>query len=407
MSKICTDSVRIDSILDRGIITEVLPHKSAFRELLLSGRKLRIYIGADATSSALHLSHAKNYMLLEEFRLLGHEVIVLFGDLTAQIGDPTDRDSVRARLSTEQVDKNIAHWLDQIRPLMDFEAADNPPRVVRNGSWLAALDLPALLELASQITVQRMLERDMFERRLAEQRPIHLHEFLYPLMQGFDSVALDVDVELCGTDQIFNALVGRTLLQRSNGREKFVVAVNLSANPITGELMSKSKGTGVFLDADPFGMFGQVMAQPDEMIRVLLTNNTRVPLAEIDRILDCQPPMEAKLFLAEEVTAVFFGRESACAARLRFDSQIRRREVPDQMPEMQVELMASRAFDLVRRCLSPERASNGEIRRLFSQGGIRVDGKSLRDPDAHIEIGPGVVLRVGKREFFRIIIKGE
>ena len=204
----------IDNILNRGIIKEIIPSKIEFQNRLLSNKPLKIYIGVDPTSNTLHLSHAKNYMLLEEFRTLGHKIFVLFGDFTAKIGDPTDRNSARKMLSEEEIKKNINGWMEQIKPLLKFEDPINPPQIIYNSKWLSALKFDDVVNLASNITVQRMLERSMFKKRIIEKKPIFLHEFMYPLMQGYDSVALDVDVELCGTDQIFNALVGRDLLKK-------------------------------------------------------------------------------------------------------------------------------------------------------------------------------------------------
>src|SRR3989344_8531566 len=249
--KVVTDKQRIDTIFNRGIVVEVLPSKEEFFKRLLSGERLIIYIGADPTSNALHLSHAKNYMFLEELRQLGHETIILFGDFTAQIGDPTNRNEARPELTEKKIKENVAGWISQIKPLMDFDDKKNPPRILYNSTWLAKLSLKNAIALAHQFTVQQMLERDMFEKRWKGNIPIYLHEFLYPVMQGYDSVAMDVDVELCGTDQTFNALAGRTLLRRLKNKEKFVITVNLMENPKTKTLMSKSNKTGVFLSASP------------------------------------------------------------------------------------------------------------------------------------------------------------
>ena len=273
---------KVNAVLSRGIIKEILPSKEEFKKALLGNKPLKFYIGADTTGNSLHLSHAKNFMLLEEFRQLGHKVYVLFGDLTACIGDPSDKESVRDKLTREKARENAQSWVEQIRPIINFDDSENPAEVVFNSTWFDAFSITELLELLSNSTVQQMLERDMFEKRMKENKPIFLHEFLYPMFQGYDSVALEVDAELCGTDQIFNALSGRNLLKRYKNKEKFVVAVNLMENPKTGELMSKSNGTGVFLNTDANTMFGQIMSLPDEMIEVLLINNTRIPL-EIGR----------------------------------------------------------------------------------------------------------------------------
>lgn len=391
----------VDSILDRGVIVQILPSRDEFRRRLLGPKPLRFYIGADPTADTLHLSHAKNYMLLEEFRQLGHEVVVLFGDLTARIGDPTDRSSSRAGLSAEQTSANISSWKEQIRPLINFDAAVNPARLVCNSSWLASLTLEKVIELGSHLTVQRLLERDMFQQRLAAQKPIFLHEFLYPLLQGYDSVALDVNVELCGTDQIFNALVGRTLRQRLSGADKFVVAVNLMENPLTGELMSKSRGTGVFLKSTPTELFGAIMNLPDEMTRVMLINNTRVPLAEIEEIL-AGHPRDAKAKAAWEVVAVLHGPETADAAKANFSTQFQRKETPTEMPEVTLHRTPISLLELLRRATQGD-LSNSELRRLIQSGAVKVDSQSIQDPNLSIITkGPETVLKVGKRRWIKV-----
>ena len=392
-----------DTILDRGVVTDVIPDKGSFRQRLLSSDPMKIYIGADPTSTTLHLSHAKNYMLLEEFRQLGHEVIVLFGDFTARIGDPTDRMSARKQLSAEEVSRNVEKWVDQIRPLMDFDAEDNPPRIFFNSAWLANLTMQDVVELASNMTVQRMLERDMFVKRMEEEKPIHLHEFLYPLMQGYDSVALDIDAELCGTDQTFNALVGRTLLHKLRDKEKFVVTVNLLENPKTGELMSKSRGTGVFLDNGPFDMFGAVMQQPDEMIRPILVNNTRIPLDEVNQILASENPRDAKMRTAFEITRIFHGENKATEAQERFAALVQRKEAVEDLPRVTIDDRRPTLFQLVNRCLGDE-ASNSEMRRLIKQRAVRVDGSQMGDGDAVVEIpDSGMTVKVGKKRWFSVI----
>ena len=394
---------KVNRILDRGIITDVIPDKESFRQRLLSLEPMRIYIGADPTSSALHLSHAKNFMLLEEFRQLGHEVIVLFGDFTARIGDPTDRMSTRKQLSAEEVKKNAEKWVNQIRPLMDFDAKDNPPQVVFNSKWLSSLTMEDVVELASVMTVQRMLERDMFAKRMEAEKPIYLHEFLYPLMQGQDSVALDVDAELCGTDQTFNALVGRKLQQRARNKGKFVVTVNLMENPKTGELMSKSRGTGVFLNNGPFDMFGAIMQQPDEMIKLILVNNTRIPLDEVDRILAAENPRDAKMRAAFEVTRIFHGEDKATSAQEKFVTLVQKKEVSEDLPRVSIKHQKPTLFELAKACLGKE-TSNSEVRRLIRQGAIRVDGIQKDDSEAVVKLpNNGVVVKVGRKRWFKAV----
>ena len=401
--KVITDKKRIDEIFNRGIVVEILPSKEEFFSLLLSGKRLRIYIGADPTSDALHLSHAKNYMFLEELRRLGHEVIVLFGDFTAKIGDPTGKSEARIQLTEEQVKKNVKSWLAQIKPLMDFSDKNNTPRIVYNSAWLAKLSLNDVLLLAAQFTVQRMLERDMFARRLKDNKPIHLHEFLYPLMQGYDSVALDVDVELCGTDQIFNALTGRTLLKRLKNKDKFVIAVNLMENPKTKELMSKSKGTGVFLSSPPEEMYGAIMAQPDEMIEVMFVNNTRIPLSEKGEIM-ALGPRDAKARVAFEIVKKFYGEMRAQKAAKVFTSRFSKKGAPEEAYEKKVLKMGNRVLiDLVVELAGIK--SKSEARRLIIGGAVELDRKTVTDPNLVIKLGEGKIIRIGKKKFFKIVPK--
>ncbi len=308
-----TDIQKIDELLSRSIAS-VLPSKEKLKEAILSGKKLRIYIGADATGPALHIGHATNYMVLERFRRLGHKVIILIGDFTAMIGDPTDKLAARQQLTRPQVEQNVATWLEQIRPLLGFDDKDNPPEVVYNSLWLGALNLSNVLDIASHFTVQQMLERDMFEKRLTENKPIWLHEFFYPLMQGYDSVALDVDVELCGTDQTFNALAGRHLQRDYHKKEKFVITTTLLENPITKEkMMSKSLGTGVYLNESAESMTNKILQQADENIIQLFIDCTYVPMEEINRIQKdiADSPQNARIYkkrLAEEIVQIYHSR---------------------------------------------------------------------------------------------------
>jgi tyrosyl-tRNA synthetase len=222
MSNIITDKNRIEEIFSRGTVVEVLPSREAFIEKLMSGQRLRMYIGFDPTATSLHVGHAKNIMFMEELRQLGHEIIILFGDFTARIGDP-DKNSTRKQLTEEDVKHNVSGWMQQVAPLIDFQDPVNPAKIMYNSVWLSKLNFSDIISIASNFTVQQMIERDLFAKRLAANAPIHLHEFMYPLMQGYDSVAMDVDVEVCGNDQIFNALAGRTLMKRMKDKDKIVV----------------------------------------------------------------------------------------------------------------------------------------------------------------------------------------
>ena len=388
----------LKEVLDRGIISEIIPSRKAFEETAKE-KKLRFYIGFDATGDSLHLGHAQNLILLEEFRALGHEVIVLFGDFTARIGDPSDKDSSRAQLSKEQVEKNVELWKQQITSLLDFDDKHNPVRVMYNSHWLAKLNFEEILELATNFTVQQMMERDMFQKRLEGNKPIYLHEFFYPLMQGYDSVAMDVDVELAGTDQTFNAMSGRILQKRLNNKEKFVITTNLIADPDSGKLMSKSQGTGVFLNSSPSELFRSIMALPDSMSEVLLVRLTRIPLRDIARII-AGDPLSAKEETAYEITKLIHGQKKAESARDDFNRQVRSKELEES--DFQTLGYKQEQFlweVLVQNQIIPSR---NQFNRLISAGAIKVFATNDTIQDKNVK-ARNVKLKVGKKHYVSLI----
>jgi len=400
------NSQKIDEVLNRGTIVEILPSKEEFKKELLSGKKMRFYIGFDATSPTLHLSHAKNIMLMEKFRQLGHEVIILFGDFTARIGDPTGENSARKQLTKKDVDNNVKEWKKLIKPLMNFNDLRNPPKILYNSKWLSKINFEALLNIASKLTVPRLLERDMFQKRIKEGKTIYLNEFLYPLMQGYDSVAMDVDVEVCGTDQIFNALTGRELLEKIKSKNKFVVAVTLMENPKTGELMSKSKGTGVFLDTKPSEMYGQVMAQPDEMVEILFVNNTYLLLDEIKKIISGNP-RDAKARLSFEIVKIFYGEKEAKKAEEEFDKIFRNKGLPTDIPVFETDKEMYPVLDLL--CDTKLASSKNEAKRLIEGKGVEIQTgdkkEKIIDWKKEINLEDDMIIKVGSRKFIKIKIQ--
>ena len=375
----------VEELLSRSV-GEIIPSKESLREALESGKKLRIYIGTDPTGTSLHLGHATNYMILERFRRLGHEVIFLIGDFTARIGDPTDKgDAARKQLSRDEVVANVQTWIDQVRPIIDVDNKDNPVKILYNHDWLAKLTSEDWVNLASNFTVQQMIERDMFQERIRAGKPLYLHELFYPLMQGYDSVAMDVDIEMAGRDQKFNALAGRTLLKKLKNKEKFVFITTLLENPKTGEkMMSKSQGTGVFLDWSADQMFGGLMAQPDENMRQLFIDCTWLPLDEIESIL-AEHPKEAKLRLAFEITKIYHGESAAEKARENFEKAFSKGGVPEDIKTVVAGESEPLVDILLREGLI---ASKTEYNRLDKDGAIK-----------EIESG---VYRVGKHRFIKV-----
>lgn len=396
--QIITNPKKIDTILNRGVISKILPSKAAFKKALMSGERLKFYIGIDPTGTRLHLSHAKNYQLLEEFRQLGHEVIILIGDFTARIGDPTTRDSTRKQLSAHQVQANSRIIVRQLKSLIDFKRLGNLPKIKYNSRWLSKLTLSELSGIISNFTVQQMIERDMFQKRLSNNRPIHLHEFIYPALQGFDSVALGVDVEIGGTDQLFNMMAGRTLTKKAHNKEKFVVTLNLMENPKTGELMSMSRGTGVYIDSSADELYGAIMAQPDEMIKPILINNTRLPLSRINKLNISKNPLRAKKLAALEVTKLLHNERKASAAAKNFSDRFQKGKLPPDVPAVKV---SKKNWDVSELLVHLKLVSSkSEARRLLEQDGVKLNSVTLGPGTLNVKNGD--VLRVGKRRIVKI-----
>jgi len=396
--KIITDVKRIEEMCARGTLVEAFPSKKELMEKLLSGERIKIYYGLDPTHTSIHLGHAKNIIFLEELRQLGHEVIILFGDFTARVGDPGGKGVARKQLSSEEIAHNVSDWVRQIKPLISFDDKENPAQIKYNSEWLSKLTMAEIIELSANFTVQQMLERDMFEKRFEIGTPIYLHEFLYPLLQGYDSVAMDVDAELCGTDQIFNALAGRTLLKRIKDKDKFVIALNLVANPVTGELMSKSNGTGVFIDQSPAQLFGALMALPDAMIDPLFINCTRIPLDQKDALM-AQGPREAKARIASDIVKRLHGEAAAQQAEEEFIKTFSNKGVPEDVQEVTLRPGESLSDILVKAEIVP---SKTEWRRLVLDGAVKNDDTKITDPN--FIPTETMVLKVGKRRFVKIIV---
>lgn len=408
MTKISIDQKKIKELLSRSI-SEVLPSRKELEQRLLEGKKLKIYIGADATGPALHVGHATNYIVLERFRKLGHKIVILIGDFTARIGDPTDKTAARVELSREQVVSNTKDWIKQISPIIDFNDKDNPPEIVYNNDWLAKLTFEDLIKISSNFTVQQMLERDMFEKRMKDNKPIYLHEFLYPLAQGYDSVAMDVDIELCGTDQTFNALAGRTLLKKIKNKNKFVVTTNLLENPKTGKkMMSKSEGTGIYLNATANDMYGQVMAQPDENIKQLFIDCTHVLMERIDDIekelkSEKTNPRNIKMELAYEITKIYHGEINAKKASQEFEKVFSQKKKPTDIEEFKIDSPKMLLVDMM--IESGIATSKSDARRLIEQGAVKLNDEKIIDRDAEVVFENDDIIQSGKRNFRRIKLK--
>ncbi len=400
---VITDEKKIDEVLTRSIQT-VLPSKDLFRKELLSGKKLKIYVGADATGPKLHVGHATNFMILERLRQLGHEVVVLFGDFTAQIGDPTGKESGRKPLTAFEVRKNMRSWKKQIGKVLKLGLGG--AKIVRNSTWFSTMTFTDVIKLSSHFTVQQMIERDMFQKRMADKKPVYLHEFFYPLMQGYDSVVLNVDVEIGGNDQTFNMLAGRTLQKILNNKEKFVVSTTLLTNPKTGKkLMNKSEGIAIGLDDEYNDMFGKVMALPDEAIIQVFIDCTYLRMEEIKKIEkninDGANPRDAKMHLAKEIVSIYHGKAAAEKAEKNFIETFKKGGLPEHIDEVKTEKGKLLSEILVEAKVV---SSKSDFRRLVGEGAVSDAESGEKIIDSNYKIEKEITLRVGKKRFIRVNI---
>ncbi|ARN57960.1 tyrosine--tRNA ligase [Sedimentisphaera salicampi] len=391
--------------LKRGTV-EIYSEKELKEKLIdaqKKGRQLRIKLGMDPTAPDLHLGHTVVMRKLRQFQDLGHKAVLIIGDYTARIGDPTGQNTTRPVLSGEDIDKNAQTYFKQAEKILD--TSKEKLEIRPNGEWLRDLDLAAIIKLCSSMTVARMLERDTFEQRYKKGDPISIHEFLYPLMQGYDSVMIESDVELGGTDQTFNNLAGRDL-QRINAQQPQIVMTMPILAGLDGiEKMSKSKNNYIGVTDEPADMFGKIMSISDEMMENYFTLLTDVPEDKIAELIDSEKthPKKAKALLAKDIIAQFYDSEAAQQAEAAFEQVFARRELPDDMPET---VMAAEPTPLSRMIVSAGLAgSGGEAKRLVKQGGVSVNGEKMSDPTAQIAPESGMVIKVGKRKFAKVVVK--
>ncbi len=366
-------------------------------------RPLLIKQGFDPTRPDLHIGHGVSIHKLRTFQELGHRVVFVMGDFTARVGDPSGRDETRPMLSEEEIESNLATYEDQVFRILDPETTE----IRKNSEWLAGLALADILRLTSQYTVARMLERDDFAARHREGRPISLVEFLYPMMQGYDSVALRADVELGGTDQLFNLLLGRTLQERAGQEPQVCLIMPLLRGTDGHRKMSKSYGNYVGIAMEARETFGRVMSIPDTLLDewlVLVSSASGEELAT-RRAQAGTDPLAAKRWLAGDLVARYHGAEAAGEAREAFDRLHRRREVPENVPSVSL-LLGERETLWIAHILrdSGLAASSSEAGRLIRQGAVRVDGNVIREGDLRLGEGEYLVQR-GKRAFARVSLR--
>ncbi len=390
---------KTNQILSRGV--EDIVVKKDLERLLNSGKKLRVYYGIDPTSTKIHLGHAVPLRKLREFAEAGHKTILLIGSFTAQIGDPTDRDAARVPLSQKEIEENFQTYKKQASKILDFSKT----KVVYNADWLSKLSFGDVVRLAQKFTVQQMLERDMYQKRLKEGKPIGLHEFFYPLMQGYDSVELEVDLEIGGTDQLFNMLAGRLLLKEYKNKDKHVLTAPLLEG-LDGRKMSKTFGNTVNISDDPDDMFGKIMSLRDDLIIKYFELCTDISDAEIhdlkEGLKSGDNPRNAKAYLAREIVKIYHGEQFAQRAENAFDNVFVKGGKPEAIKQVKIKKGVYQADELLFELGVV--ASKSEAKRVIEQAGAKMDDKIIKDWKQKIKVKDGMVVQVGKRKFVKIQI---
>ncbi|HAQ02691.1 TPA: tyrosine--tRNA ligase [Candidatus Nomurabacteria bacterium] len=402
MNKVIVDEKKIDELLTRGI-SFIYPTKEFLENKIKKGEKLTIYLGIDPTGPTLHLGHAIPIKKLSEFQKAGHQIILLMGDFTAMIGDPTDKGAARKQLTHKEVTSNLKNYKKQASSLISF-TGKNPAKITFNSTWLGKMNFEKVISLASNMTVQQMLERDMFEKRMKEGKPIYLHEFLYPLMQGYDSVAMDVDGEIGGNDQTFNMLCGRDLMKTMKNKEKFVITMKLLEDN-SGKKMGKTEGNMIALSDSPEEMYGKVMSWTDGMIIPGFELCTNIPTFEIEKMSkdihsNLVNPKDLKIRLAREIVTTFHNEKKAKEAQEKWENTFSKKEIPEDVQEIN----AKKGEPLIDVLLNNKIVtSKSDFRRL-------VDEKAITNLDtdekvsSHTEVAIEGVYRIGKKRFCKIVI---
>ncbi|MFA6520102.1 MAG: tyrosine--tRNA ligase [Candidatus Paceibacterota bacterium] len=393
-----TDETKIEELLTRGV-DKIYPSKEALEELLRSGKKLRLYQGFDPTGDKLHIGHMVGFRKHRQWQDLGHEVIFLIGDGTGQAGDPTGKKKTREKFFTQdELRANAKDYLTQASKVVRFEG-ENPIKIMYNGDWLNKLTLVDILDIAQHFSVQQLIERDMFQERLKAGESINLREFLYPLLQGYDSVAMDVDLELGGTDQTFNMLCGRTLMKAMKDKEKLVMTTPLLSDS-RGVKIGKSENNVIGLTDEPSDLFGKIMSLGDDAIIPMFTLLTDLPLSAIETFDVKKDPMVLKKRIAHTLVANLHSEEEAQKAEENFSNTFQKKEIPEEIEEIKCDGGELLSEVLVKNKILP---SKSEWRRLVLSNSVHdlTDNENIIDVD--LEVRRDLTLKIGKKRFIKII----
>jgi len=391
-------------IIKRGT-AEIIPEQELI-EKLKGKKKLRIKLGIDASGPDIHLGFAVVLRKLRDFQELGHTAVLIVGDFTGRIGDPSGRSKTRPQLTDEDIKRNMKNYAEQVYRILRKDRTE----FRYNSEWSKILKPSEIISLASKITVARILERDDFSNRYKAQQPIFLHEFLYPIFQAYDSVAIKADVEIGGTDQTFNFMIGREMMREMGMTPQVILTMPLLVG-LDGKMkMSKSYGNYIAIQETPKEMFGKAMSIPDELIESyfkLALSYTEERLKEVKEILKDRKtnPRDTKFRLAREIVKLYHNEEEAEKAAFEFEKIFKKRELPDEIVEFPIESNENQLWIIELLTLTKMANSNAEARRLVEQGGVKVNGKRITDINTEIRLDTPFILKVGKRRFLKIIPK--
>ncbi|MDD3434472.1 MAG: tyrosine--tRNA ligase [Candidatus Pacebacteria bacterium] len=401
---VSTDSFKIQEILIKGV--EDIIEKPSLLNKLKSGKKLRIKLGLDPTGPKIHLGRAEQLWKLKAFQDLGHQIVLVLGDFTAQIGDASDKTSMRKPLSLQEVKRNLKEYLPQIGKILDLSKTD----IRYNSQWLTKIKLQEMLRLASYFTSQQMIQRRNFKERWELGKPIGLHELYYPILQGYDSVVIKSDVEIGGYDQLFNLQIGRELQKIFGQSPQDIMILKMLPN-LEGEKMSTSKGNLITIVDSPREMYGKIMSLKDELIPLYFELAANYPSAEVSKIIKQLNshqinPKILKAQLAKEIVALYYGRQEALKEAEWFEKTFTQKQIPQDMVTVVLRDSQAPLLVILKHCFSQGQKSVSEIKRLINYGAVEIDGQVKKNPYEIINLpSTGLRIKIGKRNWFRVLPK--
>jgi len=393
---------KIEEFLNRGV-AEILPSRKRLEKLLLSNKKIKAYQGFDPSMPNLHLGNLVGILKLRQLQELGHQIIFLIGDFTGMIGDPTDKSAARQKLSRKEVLKNTKNWKSQVSRFLSF-SGKNPVKIEFNSKWQDNISFKELIEISSYFTVQQMIQRDFFQKRIKDKKPIYLHEFLYPVAQAIDCVKMDVDLEIGGSDQTFNMLAGRTLMKSMKNKEKFVLTTKLLVDK-KGKKVGKTSGNALFLNNLPDDMFGKIMNLPDETIIPGFELLTFAPMEKIKVFAKKLKqktinPIKIKKELAFEIVSMNYNKATARKSLKEFEHVFKKKELPSKIPIVKVGRKSMSILDIMVK--TKLASSKSDAKRLILQKSVKIDGKVQNNWKEEITIKKDMIVQKGKKSFVKL-----